>query len=283
MNGIIILDKPKGMSSNYACRLVGKKIGEKKVGHLGTLDPLAEGVLPITLGKCTKLFDYYLKKNKTYIANFTFGKETSTLDSEGEILEESNIIPSYDDLLKILPSFKGEQEQLPPKYSAKKINGVRAYDLARLNIEFDLTPKCITIYNIELINQVSIDTFSFKIECSSGTYIRSIARDIAYKLNTFAFMSYLQRTKCGEFSIENAIKIDDVGIDNVISLDEIFKNVKSINLCNQHDLELFYNSGRFKVLDLSSNGDKAILRYNEKIISFGILDNGYFINKIRFI
>ena len=282
MNGIVNLYKPSNMSSNTACRKVGKILGEKKVGHLGTLDPLAEGVLPVTLGKCTKLFDYYLQKDKAYIADFTFGEETDTLDAEGEIIDKCNLIPKADEIENVLPYFIGEQEQVPPRYSAKKLGGVRAYDLARNNKDFELKPKLIHIYNIKLLKQINNTTFRFLIECSSGTYIRSIARDLAYKVNSLAYMSYLQRTKCGDFCIENSVNFNDITENSVITIDELFRNIDKIEILLQDDYKLFLNSSRVRVMDDTKVGN-AVLTYKDKIISFGILDNGYFISKIRFI
>lgn len=282
MNGIVNLYKPSNMSSNTACRKVGKILGEKKVGHLGTLDPLAEGVLPVTLGKCTKLFDYYLQKDKAYIADFTFGKETDTLDAEGEIIDKCNLIPKADEIENVLPYFIGEQEQVPPRYSAKKLGGVRAYDLARNNKDFELKPKLIHVYNIKLLKQINNTTFRFLIECSSGTYIRSIARDLAYKVNSLAYMSYLQRTKCGDFCIENSINFNDITENSVITIDELFRNIDKIEILLQDEYKLFLNSSRIRVMDDTKAGN-AVLTFKDKIISFGILDNGYFISKIRFI
>ena len=283
MNGIVILNKPSGISSNYACKKVGKILKEKKVGHLGTLDPMAEGVLPVTLGKCTKLFDYYLNKNKTYLANFTFGRETDTLDLEGNIIVENGRVPSLEELQEVVKEFEGEQYQVPPKFSAKKINGKRAYDLARDKKDFELKPKLINIYSIECLKQINNDTFQFKIDCSSGTYIRSIARDLAYKLKTYAFMSKLVRTKCGEFCLEKSIDFDNVNYDNIVTVDEIFRNIKKIYINEKQYFE-FINSGR---VYLNQNNDNLntefLLVYNNEIISKGTLNDGCFINQIRFI
>ena len=265
MNGIVILNKPCGLSSNTACRKVGKLLGEKKVGHLGTLDPMAEGVLPITLGKCTKLFDYYLKKEKTYIAEFTFGYETDTLDIEGQIIANGGKIPTSEEILQVLPQLCGNIAQVPPKYSAKKINGKRAYDLARENINFELKAKNVTIYKLELLEQVRNNVYKFLIECSAGTYIRSIARDLACKLRTYAIMSKLTRTKCGEFTIENSHTFDSINEnivitpnkllgDNVINIDEIiYKEV--------------YNTG---YINLLSNGENQLFLVKFNDVDFGI-------------
>ncbi len=241
MDGIVILNKPCGVSSNTACRKVGRLLGEKKVGHLGTLDPMAEGVLPVALGKCTKLFDYYLKKTKTYVAEFTFGYETDTLDREGEKLLDNGSVPSEEQIVAALKNFQGTISQLPPKYSAKKVNGQRAYDLARQNVNFDLQPKDITVYRYELLSKINECTYKFLIECSAGTYIRSLARDLAYSLDTYATMTALQRTKCGEFRIENSVTFDEVSEAAVISVAELFKeNVVKIG---RDECRAAYNTG----------------------------------------
>ncbi len=283
MNGIVVLNKPAGISSNLACKKVGRILGEKKVGHLGTLDPMAEGVLPITLGKCTKLFDYYLKKDKSYIADFTFGIETDTLDKEGNITREGGYIPTIGELMLTTKSMIGEQSQLPPKFSAKKVNGKRAYDLARANLDFQLIPKNISIYEFDYLSKVNDRTFQFRISCSSGTYIRSIARDLAYKLNTFAYMSNLVRIKCGEFRIEDAVTLDNVNCECVLTLDEIFKEHKKITIDNEQSYNEFINTGRVRVHIISDDTSDYVLMYKDNIISKGILDNGYYVNRIRFI
>ena len=281
MNGIVVLNKPQGLSSNIACKKVGRILNEKKVGHLGTLDPMAEGVLPVSLGKCTKLFDYYLKKNKEYVADFTFGYETDTLDADGKIMIDNGLIPSLNNIKLILNSFIGQQEQLPPKYSAKKVNGKRAYDLARKDEDFVLEPKLITIYEFDYIEQINQNTFRFKISCSSGTYIRSIARDLAKKLNTYATMTKLVRTKCGEFCIEDAVVFDDINELKTIKLETIFKDNLKINL-NEIQYNDFINSSRIQ-LDDNLNADNVCLCYEDNIISLGTINIGYFVSKIRFI
>lgn len=210
IDGVIILNKPLGISSNSASNKVKWMLGAKKAGHLGTLDPLATGVLPVALGKATKLFDRFLKKTKTYIATFEFGYETDTLDSEGQVINKNGCIISKDEINSVLDSFKGQISQLPPKYSAKRVGGKRAYDLARAGVEFELTPKDIIIYDIKVLHELKENVFEFEITCSSGTYIRSIARDIAYKLNTYGTMISLIRTKCGIFDIENSVTFEDI-------------------------------------------------------------------------
>lgn len=210
MQGIVIINKPDTLTSNAVVSKVKKIFKQKKVGHLGTLDPLGCGVLPVTLGSATKLFDLYLNKTKKYRTIFKFGCETDTLDSNGVITSIDDKIITEEDIVNILPEFEGKMAQIPPKYSAKSIDGVRAYELARQNKEFELKAKEIEIYRIELIKKVEDNSFMFDITCSSGTYIRSICRDIAYRLGTVAYMSAILRIKAGDFSLENSIILEEL-------------------------------------------------------------------------
>ncbi len=209
-NAIINFNKPTGMSSFLAVKKVAKALGVKKAGHMGTLDPYGTGVLLIGVNKGTKLFDEYLKKIKTYIAVFHFGYETNTLDSEGEIINENNIIVTKNEIESVLVGFIGKQNQIPPQFSAKKIGGRKACDVARAGGSVELKPKEINIYNIKLLREFGENNFQFEISCSAGTYIRSICRDLAYKLSTYGTMLSIIRTKCGVFSIENSCTLDDI-------------------------------------------------------------------------
>ena len=174
-------------------------------GHMGTLDPLASGVLPVGVGNATRLFDYFLEKEKEYIAEFTFGVSSDTLDSTGE-LTFGGSIPSEKEILSALPKLVGEIDQIPPRYSAKNVNGRRGYELARAGVDFVLPAKRVKIFSVELLGKGdSENSYRFKINCGGGTYIRSIARDLAFALETNAVMSALHRTKSGVFEIKNAI------------------------------------------------------------------------------
>ena len=209
-NAIINLNKPTGMSSFFAVKKVARILGVKKAGHMGTLDPYGTGVLLVGVNKGTKLFEEYLNKTKTYIATFHFGYETDTLDSEGKIVKENEKIVTEEEIKKVLSNFIGKQAQMPPNFSAKKINGKRACDLIREGKEVELKPKDIEIYDIKLINNLQNNNFVFEITCSSGTYVRSICRDLAYKLSTYGTMVSIIRTKCGVFCIENSCTLQDL-------------------------------------------------------------------------
>lgn len=191
-----------------------KRLVRTPCGHMGTLDPLANGVLPVGIGNASRLFDYFLEKKKTYIAQFTFGCTSDTLDTEGKVRKEGRI-PCLSEIEEAIPFLCGEVMQIPPKYSAKSVNGKRGYRLAREGKPFELPPKKVFIDRIELLSQDGEDTFSFRIECGGGTYIRSIARDLGESLGTQAIMSGLTRTKSGIFTIENAVGAETLTEENI--------------------------------------------------------------------
>ena len=209
MKGFINLIKPQGMSSAYAVGAVKKRFN-LPCGHMGTLDPMASGVLPVGLGKASRLFQYLLDKEKVYIARFKFGVSTDTLDTTGNQLQTSSVIPSLEEINSILPSFVGEIDQVPPKYSAKCVDGKRGYELARKGIDFTLAPKKVCILSAKCLGQVSNDEFDFEFHCKGGTYIRSLARDIAIKCDTLGVMSRLDRQACGIFNYKNGVTVEQV-------------------------------------------------------------------------
>ena len=229
LNGFINVNKEKGMSSAFVVTklkriLRSRGIAFDKIGHTGTLDPDGEGVLPIALGKATRLFDYTLDKKKVYYTEFVFGKETDTLDESGVVIKECDKVVEISDILSVIPTLKGEIDQIPPLYSAKSVDGRRAYDLAREGKEFTLKPKRITIYEIEYLG-VNNGAYAFRIACSGGTYIRSIARDMAYAMGTLGYMRYIRREASGPFNIERAYTLNELeSIDieqNLIKMEEI--------------------------------------------------------------
>ena len=234
MIGFLNIYKPKDVTSNYVVQKVKKKFHINKIGHLGTLDPMASGILPLAIGKATRLFDYMLEKVKVYNVTYEFGYETDTLDSTGVVINESNNIPNTEDILKIIKTMIGKQNQIPPKFSAKNVNGARAYDLARKGVDFELKPKEIEIFDIKLTGNES-NSFSFKIKCSAGTYIRAIGRDIANALCTYATMTKLERCETGCFDLSKAIQLDellnkDSYESDLISPLVVFKNYDRIDI-----------------------------------------------------
>ncbi|CUN57103.1 tRNA pseudouridine(55) synthase TruB [Clostridium sp. NSJ-49] len=237
MNGVLNIFKPKGMTSFDVVREVKKVCKIKKVGHTGTLDPEATGVLPVCIGKATKIIDYIMDSEKIYEVTFKLGLKTTTYDLEGEILEErDSSFLKYEEILNAINSFKGEYCQVPPMYSALKQNGVRLYELARKGIEVERPGRNITIYNIE---DIKIDNpyISMKVTCSKGTYIRSLCYDIGEKLGVYAAMTELCRVKTSRFLIENSVNINELTKDNLtqnlISIEEALNEFDKIVVNNK--------------------------------------------------
>lgn len=232
MRGILLVDKRQGWTSFDVVNFCKRVFNTREVGHLGTLDPMATGVLAVTVGSATKLFDMFLNKTKTYIAHFTFGYSTDTLDAEGVIENRCELIPTLKQIEEVLPKFLGEIEQMPPRYSAKKINGKKAYDLARSGAEFELKSSKVIINTLEILDYKN-NTLVIKIDCGAGTYIRSLCRDIALKLNTLATMTSLRRIRLGGFNIEDCIDIKDNTSEFIQSklfpIDSVFSNLTTLN------------------------------------------------------
>lgn len=263
MTGFINVNKAQGASSAQEVSKI-KWLTKTPCGHMGTLDPMASGVLPVAIGNAARLFDYFLSKNKTYVATFKFGVNSDTLDTTGTVTSEGGIIPSAEEIEDVLSEFCGEIEQLPPKYSAKCINGKRGYQLARNGVEFELNPKKVTIHSIKLIEKISKDEYSFEIECGGGTYIRSIARDLGERLKTSAIMSALVRTKSGIFTIENAVCTDNltpqnfsnflIKTEDVLSFDNIYPSKSEAKkLLNGLTVPCDRADGIYKFFDADGN------------------------------
>ncbi|MBQ8884881.1 MAG: tRNA pseudouridine(55) synthase TruB [Clostridia bacterium] len=212
--GFVNADKPSGLSSSVVVNKI-KRLTGLPSGHMGTLDPLASGVLPVGVGNATRLFNYFLEKRKVYESEFTFGVDSDTLDSTGELVFGGSV-PTAKEIEGVLSSLTGEVLQIPPKYSAKNVGGRRGYELARAGVEFELPPKKVNVYSIELLGKAQAENvYRFRIECGGGTYIRSIARDMAAALETKAVMSALRRTKSGAFEIENAVPFEHLTAENI--------------------------------------------------------------------
>lgn len=212
LHGWIILDKPVGLGSTTAVSAVKRilrQAGEPKtkVGHGGTLDPLAAGVLPIALGEATKLCGRMLDATKSYDFTIRFGEETDTLDAEGQVIATSDARPASEQLEEVLPCFTGEIEQVPPAYSALKIDGKAAYARARAGEDIELKSRTVTVYDLRLLES-SPGSATLSATVSKGTYIRSLARDIAHALGTVGHVSYLRRTRAGPFGLDKAVSLD---------------------------------------------------------------------------
>ena len=210
VDGWLSIDKPVGLSSAQVVARVLRETGAAKGGHGGTLDPLASGILPIALGEATKTVSYVMDGIKTYRWTVRWGQSRTTLDAEGEVTETSDIRPAADQILAAIPQFLGTIQQMPPIYSALKVGGERAYDLARQGQEVELAPRRVEIRDYRLLSQPDADHAQFEAVVGKGTYIRALARDMAQALGTVGFVSALRRTQCGPFTQENAISLESL-------------------------------------------------------------------------
>jgi len=271
ITGFVNIIKPTGMTSSDVVLRVKKILKTKKVGHLGTLDPAASGVLPIAVGKATKFFDYFLNKDKEYFAIVKFGIETDTLDSFGNITNIDSKKIYRSDILSVLDGFVGDIEQIPPKYSAVKINGKKACDLAREDIEFEIKPRKIKIYNIELIDELENNMFSFKVHCSAGTYIRTLFSDIAAKMGTVSTTVSIIRTKSGRFLISDAITLEELEYnENVQEIEDLFSDIPMFEV-EENIAKKLINGVRISKLELNksiNNKEGCFISYKNKTIGF---------------
>ncbi|MHC6179628.1 tRNA pseudouridine(55) synthase TruB [Clostridium sp. JNZ X4-2] len=214
MNGILNINKPTGITSFDVVRKIKSLSKNKKVGHAGTLDPIASGVLPVCIGGATKFVDYIMKNEKVYLADMKLGVRTDTYDREGTVIDTSDFNLREMDIKSVLLSFQGEIEQIPPMYSAIKIKGKRLYDLARQGIEVEREKRKITIYDIDIVD-IKLPHLVFKVRCSKGTYIRSLCDDMGNKLNCGAIMWDLKRISTGNFHISDSINLKDLSTENI--------------------------------------------------------------------
>lgn len=210
ISGWIIVDKPVGIGSTSVVNIIRRVFNAQKAGHAGTLDPGASGVLPVALGEATKTIPYVVDGNKEYGFTVKFGQATTTDDADGTVIATSDKIPTRAEIEQVIPSFIGEIDQRPPKFSAIHINGQRAYDLARKEVEIDMPIKRITIDELKIVKQEAEASFSFEVKCHKGTYVRSIGRDMAEKLGTVGHVTALRRLKCSKFYIKDAFMLEKI-------------------------------------------------------------------------
>lgn len=258
ISGFICVDKPKGWTSSDVVAVlrgvISKSVGYKvKVGHMGTLDPMATGVLPVAVGKAARLFDILMNKKKGYSAQVSFGSETDTLDGEGAVIAQTDILPTAAQLKCACSAFIGDIEQVPPAYSAKSVGGVKAYKLARNGLEVQLRPVKVHIDAITLQKVNGSEKYSdadkvkvaeFSVDCGGGTYIRSLSRDIAHKCGSLCTMTALKRTYSGPFTCENAVGIETVkqeALKYLIPVTQVLAEIYESEELNERDIKAFTN------------------------------------------
>lgn len=287
-NGILIVNKPSGITSRDVVNIVGKTLNTKKVGHTGTLDPMATGVLVLCLGNALKVCELITANDKEYIAKVILGIETETLDTTSPIINTKKTNITKEEIEKVLNSFKGNYLQEVPKYSAVKINGKKLYEYAREGKEIELPKKMVTIYDIQLISDITYyndtTTFYIKTTVSKGTYIRSLIRDIGYKLNTYGCMDSLERTRQGIFNIDNSNTIEEIKNNNykLLSIEESLPNIPLVQVDNKTLFKIKNGVKLKKFFD----GDMAIIKDKNKVVAiykndlnesklFKMIDNSY--------
>ena len=281
MDGIILINKEKNYTSHDVVNKV-KKTAKTKVGHTGTLDPIATGVLPLLLGNATKISKYLINHDKEYEVLLQLGAKTDTADAEGKIIEEKEVnidSLSEENVKNILSTFIGKQKQIPPMYSAIKVNGKKLYQYARQGQEVKIEPREIQIYETKITNiDKNKKQIGFIVSCSKGTYIRSLCEDIAERLNTVGYMKELNRTKVGEFNIKDCVTIEEFeekyrnkDFSDIISIEQIFKTNPKIELNNQN-LKQYINGVKIKIP--VANGVYKIY-INNQFNGLGIVKEGY--------
>ena len=265
--GVLNINKPLGISSFEVVRKVKKLAREKKVGHGGTLDPEASGVLPVCIGRATKAIDFIMEGEKEYIAKVKLGVVTDTYDREGKVLRESNVSFTEEEIANAIFKFEGTINQVPPMYSALKQNGKKLYELAREGKEVYREPRRVTIYSIEILS-ISSPIIEIKVRCSKGTYIRSLCYDIGEELGCGAMMWDLKRTATGPFSIENSVDLKELTEDNInnyiISLDEVFSKFPKL-VVNEKFERLILNGVTIN--------DRTLLNKIEKFCKYAVYNN----------
>ncbi|ADK32264.1 tRNA pseudouridine(55) synthase TruB [Brachyspira pilosicoli] len=284
MKGFLIVNKPKGITSFDVIRKLKPILKEKRIGHVGTLDPFASGVLIIALGRYTKLFFLFDDLYKEYIAEGVFGESRDTDDVEGKVLEKTknqNIL-SFNELEALIKNnFLGSILQKPPIYSAKKIDGKRAYDLARENKEFQLKSVNVFINNIELL-EYNYPYFRIKTSVSKGTYIRAIVRDIGEITNNLAYTKDLIRTSIGDYNIDNAISLENINTDNIISFFDMFKNFDKLLIEDEKDIKQIL-SGNTKLIENINIKNKYLALVDRNNNLLAIINNINNSNRYSFI
>lgn len=279
MDGILVVNKSKGLTSNDIVKKV-KKILNTKVGHTGTLDPNATGVLPLLLGNATKISKYLINHDKEYEAVIKLGAKTTTADVEGKIIEEKEVNKEKlkkENIEEVLKSFIGKQQQIPPIYSAIKVNGKKLYEYARQGKEVEIKARNIEIYDLKLLKIDSKnDELTINVKCSKGTYIRSLCEDIAVKLETLGYMKELNRIQVGEFNIKDSATIEEFKANienkdysNIIGIEKIFKEIPEITI-KQREYEKYLNGVK---IDTDNMDGIYRIYLDNKFSGLGIIEN----------
>ncbi|AYD40074.1 tRNA pseudouridine(55) synthase TruB [Clostridium fermenticellae] len=287
MDGVLNINKPVGISSFDVVRKIRKLTGIKKVGHTGTLDPEASGVLPVCIGSATKLVNHIMSDCKVYRVELMLGVVTDSYDREGTIVRNSRVDLRNDEIKKAIKSFEGEINQVPPMYSALKVNGRRLYSLARQGIEIEREPRKVKIYSINIL-ELNLPKVIFTVKCSKGTYIRSLCYDIGEKLKCGGSMWNLQRIETGNFNIRNSVELDELTKDNIykyiISMDKVLFDYPEIHIDEKYEKLLLNGvemNNPFIIRNIQKNEFHRVYIGKDKFIGIGIRkDSGFKMTKL---
>ncbi|MDC3063580.1 tRNA pseudouridine(55) synthase TruB [Alphaproteobacteria bacterium] len=294
VNGWLLVDKPEGISSRKVVNLISNSLSIKKVGHAGTLDPMASGLLPIAIGEATKTIGVIQQFKKHYEFTIKWGEKTSTDDKMGTIISSTTKRPNLETINKNIKNFIGKIEQIPPKFSAIKFNGKRAYLLARNNLNFSLNPRTVFIETFRIKKYLDESHCSFECICSKGTYIRSLGRDLGEAMNCFGHLYELRRTHIGNFSTKCAILLDlskklihsSAILKNILPIEKVLESLPFINLTEKHEIalrngqricldELIENEHKKNFFLNKSNDTYMICKNNNRPICFFKIDNNF--------
>lgn len=277
VSGVIIINKHAGVTSHRIISILRHLYDTSRVGHTGTLDPMATGVLPVLLGRAVKASDYLMLHDKEYVCEMKLGMTTDTEDITGEVLSKTDNIPSEEDVRTACMSFVGKISQIPPMYSAVKVQGRKLVDIAREGGEVERAPREVEIYSLE-VNRISDDTYSMRVECSKGTYIRTLCADIGKKLGCGAVMSGLVRTRTGKFSLEDAIKIEDLeklSFEERLALpksaESLFEDLPAVSIGDFHAKLLLSGCELYqkKIRSSFADGELVRVRNRNRFIALG--------------
>lgn len=276
-SGLLIVDKPAGWTSHDVVGKVRRLAGTRRVGHAGTLDPMATGVLVVLVGRATRAAQFAEAQAKTYSAHIRFGMTTDTLDTEGNTLTSSGIVPQLADIEAVLSRFRGKIEQLPPMYSAIKIGGRKLYEIARAGGEVERKPRQVNITRLECTGPLPDGDFALEVECSKGTYIRSLCADIGEALGCGACMSALRRVSSGEFRVEDALTLEEIerrgAAECLLPVDSLFVG-RPIVLIKDERTEKALRNGADVKLDVGFEGECRVYSQNREFLLFGAVKDG---------
>ena len=293
ISGWVVLDKPVGIGSTQCVSKIKWLYKAAKAGHAGTLDPLASGMLPIALGEATKTVPFVMDGQKTYLFTVTWGGETNTDDLEGVFVNQSEARPSEADIVAIMPDYMGDVEQIPPAYSAIKIDGVRAYKLARDGEEVEIDSRIVEIYTLEIVSHEEGKSTVFQVECGKGTYVRALARDMGRQLGCFGHITELRRTAVGPFNEEDLIPLSELteleedldGLDSeILATGVVLEEIPEISVDNMQANRIrLGNSVLLRGRDAPAFAEEAYAAYGDELVALGFVEKGSFNPKRVFV